>query len=431
MRKPSLALAAVAALLVAGPSLSQSRHRGVARDPEVWVTIGQAELAALEDFLGREGLASIVTVLEGNDVARLARTRESRLGDLAAALHARFHRCGGFTAHRTRAEALATLDAAERPATPLAVTYTIDNGPTVQAILGQTSELETRATITQLSSYLNRYYTSTTGVQAAQWLKSRWETIAQGRSDVKVQFFNHAQWAQPSVMAIIYGTDFPKEAVVIGGHLDSISMQQTSLPHAQRTAPGADDDASGVASLTETFRAAVAAGYRPARTVMFMAYAAEEVGLRGSAEIAQAFLASKFQVIGALQLDMTNYKGSAGDIYLMTDNTNAAQNTFLQTLTSTYLPTLVHSTGSCGYGCSDHASWHTRGFAASIPFEALMTPTYNEYNPNIHKASDTLSVSGGNANHAVKFSKLGAAYVAELAKGTIVPPRTDESGRRR
>ena len=40
--------------------------------------------------------------------------------------------------------------------------------------------------------------------------------------------------------------------------------------------PGADDDASGIASATEVLRVAIERDYRPERTVKFMAYAAEE-----------------------------------------------------------------------------------------------------------------------------------------------------------
>ena len=67
-------------------------------------------------------------------------------------------------------------------------------------------------------------------------------------------------------------------------------------------APGSDD-ATGVATLTETLRIALASGWKPKRTVKFMAYAAEEVGLRGSNAIAQQFKANGVNVVGVLQLD--------------------------------------------------------------------------------------------------------------------------------
>ncbi|WP_370660982.1 M20/M25/M40 family metallo-hydrolase [Massilia cavernae] len=49
--------------------------------------------------------------------------------------------------------------------------------------------------------------------------------------------------------------------------------------HATRPkAPGADDDASGIAGLTEVLRVLAAGDYKPRRTIKLIAYAAEEVG---------------------------------------------------------------------------------------------------------------------------------------------------------
>ena len=48
-------------------------------------------------------------------------------------------------------------------------------------------------------------------------------------------------------------------------------------------------------------------------------------GLKGSAEIAKSFKADGANDVGVIQLDMTNYKGSANDIYLFQDYTNAAK----------------------------------------------------------------------------------------------------------
>jgi leucyl aminopeptidase len=277
----------------------------------------------------------------------------------------------------------------------------------VNALMSDVQEPNIRQTITTLSSYTTRYYTSSTGVSSANWIKDHWASLATGRTDVSVSTFTHAGWAQPSVIMTITGTSLPNEVVVMGGHLDSTNTSGGA-------APGADDDASGIASLTEIIRVAMAKGYRPARTVKIMGYAAEEVGLKGSAEIATWHQTNGVNVVGVLQLDMTNYKGSTVDVGMMTDFTNAAQNGFVTNLLDTYaIATWANS--QCGYGCSDHASWHNKGFPASMPFEALM----NQHNSAIHTANDTLSRSAGMATHAVKFTKLGAAFMAELAKGTV------------
>ncbi|HEX5061371.1 MAG TPA: M28 family peptidase, partial [Kofleriaceae bacterium] len=169
----------------------------------------------------------------------------------------------------------------------------------------------------------------------------------------------------------------------------------------------------------------LAQDYRPARTIQFVAYAAEEVGLVGSTQLAKAYKQRGIDVVGALQLDMTNYQGSDKDIWLMKDFTSAAQNTFITRLIDTYVGA-TWGLDACGYACSDHASWYRAGVPASMPFESRM----RDRNKSIHTADDTLELSNNNADHALKFAKLGAAYAVEMAKGELGPPPADEHGHR-
>ena len=393
-------------LLSTTPALAE-KNKPEVKDREVWVALGADAVAPMRESFKSAGWEEPATVA-AKEQASVFKLKESQLGRLATLMHERFHRCAGFITYETQEEALASLAPAPAVAPQSLVTYTLDNATTVNALMGSMTEANVRSTITSLSSYTTRYYTSQTGVDAANWLRSRWASfVPSTRTDVTVELYRHTGWAQPSVIFTIRGTTLPNEVVVVGGHLDSINQSGTA-------APGADDDASGGASVSEVLRVAMARNYRPQRTVKFMAYAAEEVGLRGSREIATAHKNAGINVVGVLQLDMTNYKGSSTvDVALVTDYTNAAQNTFLRNLITTYVK-IPQTNTSCGYGCSDHASWHNQGFAASIPFESPLSTS----NPYIHTSSDTLARSSGTATHALKFSKIAAAYVAELAKGT-------------
>ncbi|MCJ8345835.1 M20/M25/M40 family metallo-hydrolase, partial [bacterium] len=190
--------------------------------------------------------------------------------------------------------------------------------------------------------------------------------------------------------------------------LDSINGQWGA---SKRRAPGADDNASGIATITEIIRIALKHNYKPQRTIKFMAYAAEEVGLIGSKHIANDFKKQNKKVVGVIQLDMTNYQGDETDILFMDDYTNKAQNQFLGTLVDEYVG-VSWGYSRCGYGCSDHASWHRAGYPASMPHEATM----DGGNPHIHSTRDTIEQSNGHAKHAAKFAKLGLAFMAELGK---------------
>jgi bacterial leucyl aminopeptidase len=376
---------------------------------EVWITLGQKEAAHLTASLAKAGRTDALSVESEGEVV-VARSRERDLAVLSRIIHDELHRCGGFAAHASRDDAFQAV-AREQALLPIEalVDYTIDNGPVVQTLVAGMQEANVRATITSLAAFFTRYHTTQTGLDSASWIRNQWAGFAAGRPDVTVQLFTHptATTPQPSVVLTIPGTTLPSEIVVLGAHQDSINGGATGR------APGADDDASGVASLSEVIRVALANDYRPLRTVKFMAYAAEEVGLRGSADIAAQHRSANANVVGVLQLDMTNYKGNASvDFALVTDRTNAAQNTFVGQLIDTYVG-LPRVNTQCGYACSDHASWNTQGYAASFPHEAPLADS----NPFIHSANDTLAQSGNNASHALKYSKLAGAYLAELAKG--------------
>jgi leucyl aminopeptidase len=265
--------------------------------------------------------------------------------------------------------------------------------------------------IIELQDYGTRYHTFAAGTQAAIDLKAKWEAMAAfyGRTDVSVRLYNHNNTTMPSVIMTITGTEFPDEFVIVGGHLDSTSNQGNS------DAPGADDDASGIATITEAARALFEAEFVPKRTIEIMAYAAEEIGLVGSSEIAQEYSSNSINVTAYVNFDMTNYNGSANDVFFITDFTDSSLNSFLMQLMDHYNASGPHqftySTSMCNYGCSDHASWHNQGYMAAFPFEA----SFGQHNPNIHTANDLYSVTG-TADHALKFTKLCAEFLIETAK---------------
>ena len=114
-------------------------------------------------------------------------------------------------------------------------------------------------TIEWLQGMGTRYYRSNAGRNASVGLQARWEGYGSGRSDFSVTRFEHP-WEQDSVIASIEGTVLPNEIVLIGGHLDSINASN------QSDAPGADDNASGIAVVSEVLRVMLASDFRPRRT---------------------------------------------------------------------------------------------------------------------------------------------------------------------
>lgn len=74
-----------------------------------------------------------------------------------------------------------------------------------------------------------------------------------------------------NVVADIPGTEFPDEYVIVGAHIDSWDA-----------ATGANDNGTGVAATMEAARLLKESGVKPKRTIRFILFAGEEIGMYGS-----------------------------------------------------------------------------------------------------------------------------------------------------
>lgn len=173
----------------------------------------------------------------------------------------------------------------------------------IQAIIEKLVSFGTRNT---LSSQTN----TTRGIGAARdWIASQMRTFAaasNGRMNVTVQTFTAAQGSGvpagtvlSNVFATLRGSQEPNRVYVVSGHYDSRNSDNTD-PNGD--APGADDDASGVAVSMELAR--IMATHVPKATIVFATVAGEEQGLVGSAFMAQQMAQQKLDVQGMLDNDI-------------------------------------------------------------------------------------------------------------------------------
>lgn len=326
----------------------------------------------------------------------------------------------GFIYEASKEDALKTIYKLEnRKRSQKKASYSISENQLVNQGINLVDNINIANHIKELENYGTRYHTTQKARQSVLDLKQKWEGMIGSRTDVTVKLVNHNSTSMPSVIMTIEGQDTPNEYVIIGGHIDSVS------PDRETNAPGADDNASGIATITEVARVLFEMNFKPQKTIEFMAFAAEEVGLRGSKEIAEDYKSRNINVLSYLQFDMTNYKGSAKDVYISDDSYNSSTlNAFLAELMDVYNSSganqFTYDYTRCNYGCSDHYSWAQQGYDAAFPFEA----SFNNSNPFIHTVNDTFSRSvTANATHAAKFAKLGIEYLIEVAKneGSVTP----------
>lgn len=416
----------ISAILLSTPVFASDNNQ---QPDKIWVSIDpvaakhyiKTQSKVVKSLNGQpsETLSGVSTQLTALDSVNLMHISQHDVNQLSEFMHDEYHRCGGFVAHDSLAEAQSYAQQLKsiqnQIVAPTFANYTIDNSQTVQQLIANINPSDLTSTVNSMSAFYNRYYSQQTGSDASLWLKDFWQQLASGRTDISVDFFQHS-WLQSSVIVTIEGAEKADEVVIIGGHLDSINQSNPS----NGRAPGADDNASGIAVLSEALRAIVDNNYKPQRTIKIMGFAAEEVGLRGSKAIAEQYQSDGINVVGMVQFDMTGRFGSQQDIVMMTDYTNAAQNQFLGQLIDAYQPGVTYGFDQCGYGCSDHASWYQQGYPASIPFESKMA----DINPSIHTVNDT----SFDAAHSSKFAKLAVSFLAEMAKnsGDVIPPNDNE-----
>lgn len=112
----------------------------------------------------------------------------------------------------------------------------------------------------------------------------------------------YSTW-QYNVVAVAAGKGNDNISIV-GAHYDNYSA--TGDPFT--VAPGANDNATGVAAIMEMARIIRKTGFRPNYTIRFVAFAAEELGLKGSGDYASKVAEAGDNVMMMLNYDMIGYQ---------------------------------------------------------------------------------------------------------------------------
>ncbi|KAH7885878.1 hypothetical protein F5I97DRAFT_1876113 [Phlebopus sp. FC_14] len=270
-----------------------------------------------------------------------------------------------------------------------------------------------RADLEKFSSFRTRYYRSQTGKESQRWLLSRVQQVTKEfaspelQSLITIEEFQHS-WGQNSIIARINGSSTTDDRIVIiGAHQDSTNLWPF-LP-----APGADDDGSGTVTILESYRALLASGFRPQRSVEFHWYSAEEGGLLGSQAIAKAYEEQGLKVYAMSQYDMTAWvkKGTREEIGVIVDYVDEILTEYNKQLIDAYLQVPYVET-KCGYACSDHAPWSKAGYPSIFTIEASFE---NSNHANIHTSNDRIDISSEfSFKHMLEFSKLAVAFAIEI-----------------
>ncbi len=201
--------------------------------------------------------------------------------------------------------------------------------------------------------------------------------IPASRMGLSVEIGRDSKFSR-NVVARLPGRDpeLNGEVVVLGAHLDHVGFND-----AGDIWNGADDNASGTTVLLEAAEA-LSRGPRPARSIMIIAFGAEEQGLLGSQYWVQHPTVPIESVVAMVNMDMVG-RGESGKVTVMGGKSAELLNSWLNELDGQNgLDFLFDESADAEFfGRSDQANF----YAADVPCVFLSTMLHDDY----HKPTDT------------------------------------------
>jgi len=205
-----------------------------------------------------------------------------------------------------------------------------------------------------------------------------------------------------NVLAMLPGNDpeLSHEVIVIGAHYDHVGYGHSgnSLDKAGDIHNGADDNASGSATLIDLATSLANSGWKPRRTIMFQWYSGEELGLLGSRHYVNQPMFPLDDHVFMINMDMV---GRLTGRRLLVGGTGTTPG--MSELAQGYcdelgLDMLDDPPGSAP---SDNSSFYDKG----IPCMFLFTGLHTDY----HRAGDD----------AYKVNARGSADIGRLARRLV------------
>lgn len=309
---------------------------------------------------------------------------------------------------------------------------------------------------------------NTRGIGAARrWIKSEFETISKDCKNCLEVIYqkdyvttNDGEripkdtWIV-NVAAIQKGTKYPNRYIIMTGDIDSRNSDTMDFT---TDAPGANDNASGMAGTIEAAR--VLSKYKFENSIIYLGLSGEEQGLFGGKGFATYIKAKGWEVIGVLNNDMIgNIEGVDGVIDNRTfrifseptpinesertknmrrfyggevDGNSRQLARYIEKTTKTYMPEMnpmmVYRLDRFGRG-GHHRPFNDLGFAGVRIMEAH--ENYNRQHQNIRVVNDIKYgdvLAGVNFDYCKKLTSVNAITLASLAWAPPAPTTVEIGG---
>jgi hypothetical protein len=239
----------------------------------------------------------------------------------------------------------------------------------------------------------SRYKNSPSNDIAADYIQNRME-----KYNLAVENFYFDSLGR-NVLAHQTGIEFPDQKYIICAHYDN-------MPESGR-APGADDNASGVAAVIEAAR--IISKYKCKYTIIYALWDEEEQGSIGSTHYATLMKNLEVDILGVIDIDMIAYDGDYNNCVLV--NTNNIANSVELSKKPNYL-NLYYNVGlkiniiNPARG-SDSRSFWNNGYTAI----GLSEKWPDDFNDCYHTSED--KIEHFNLSYFYKCSKLAIVTLAD------------------
>ncbi|MBC8320687.1 MAG: M20/M25/M40 family metallo-hydrolase [Bacteroidetes bacterium] len=190
-----------------------------------------------------------------------------------------------------------------------------------------------------------------------------------------------------NIVAVIEGndTELKNEYIVIGAHYDHLGMggqgSGSRMPDTIAVHNGADDNASGVAAIIELAEKLNSEKSNLRRSIIFIAFGAEEMGLLGSQFFTSDSVIAMGDIVAMLNFDMIGRMDSTKRT-LMIGGTGTAEQ--MEAILTEYEEgvNINFSHSPEGYGASDHSSF----YGSRVPVLFFFTGAHQDYHTPLDDA---------------------------------------------
>ena len=308
----------------------------------------------------------------------------------------------------------------------------------------------------------------TRGIGAARrWIKSEFDYLSKNCDNCLAVFYQkdfvttedgeripHDAWVV-NVVAVQKGTKYPNRYIIMSGDIDSRASNTMDF---KTDAPGANDNASGMAGAMEAAR--VLSQYEFESSVVYVGLSGEEQGLFGGKGLAEYAKENNWEIIGVLNNDMIgNIEGVDGVIDNRTfrifsepvppnetdrertmrrfyggevDGISRQLARYVRKTTETYMPEMnpmmIYRLDRFGRG-GHHRPFNDLGFAGIRIMEAH--ENYNRQHQDI-RTEDGIEygdvVEAVNFDYAEKLTAVNAINMASLAWAPPAPKNVEIGG---